>query len=242
MVGTSLLCARDLRLDGIGQSDIELTLKANARVGLLGAAGSGKTRLLRTLARLDVPPSGKVWWENVEVSRRSRWWLGQRRTFVTLILANPYTTFEPWAPVERVLPASPRQAHETDALFQALALPEAIKSRRVRNLSGVQRATLSLARALLNHPRVLLVDDIFDMLMPETWAALTQKIVRGAGAESAVLIASRHWAVMKALDYVYVLRAGEIIEAGAPQELAEHSQYPYTQTLIASGKNAGMRP
>lgn len=235
-----LLCARDLRLDGIGQISIALTLEANARVGLLGAAGSGKTRLLRTLARLDAPQAGAVLWENVEVSRRPRWLLGRRKTFVALILSNPYTLFEPWSPVERVLTLPRKKAHKVETLFQTLSLPSAIRSRHVGALSGMQRASLALVRALLNDPRVLLVDDIFSMLVPETWPALARKIVQGAGPERAVVIASRHWTVMQTLDYIYILREGEIIESGAPRELAEHPQHAYTQALIASGKSVGV--
>ncbi|MBN2007640.1 MAG: ATP-binding cassette domain-containing protein [Anaerolineae bacterium] len=228
-----LLCARDLRLAGIGQNKIALDLNINTRVGLLGAAGSGKTQLLRTLARLDTPQSGTILWENVKVSRRPRWLLGKRRTLVVLVLSNPYTAFEPWAKVEHMLTSPRKNENRIKQLFQTLSLSLVLWNQRVGALSGVQRTTLALARALLNNPRVLLVDDVFDMLTPEVWPMLVQQIIQGAGTERTVLIASRHWPVLQSLDYVFVLKEGDIIESGSPHDLVAYPRHPYTQALIA---------
>ncbi len=227
--------------DGEG---LDLTLTAGARVGILGAAGSGKTALLRTLARLQAPTRGQLWWRNVNVTRRARWLFGKERAFVALLSTNPYTSFEPWAAVRQFFTLSRQASSALAERFRKGGLPPVAADGAVRALSGVERVRLALLYALHNEPGILLIDDVFRWIVPELWQPLVDECAARLGETRALVVASRYWQPLRTLEYIIILENGVVIEQGPRETVFAHPQKLYTRQLLGyvAGGVAGDRP
>ncbi len=224
------LCATHREGEGLN-----LTLTAGDRVGILGTAGSGKTALLRVLARLQFPARGRLWWREADVTRRARWLLGNRRAFVVLLSTNPYTSFEPWAAVRQFFTASRRTPLALAELFRGGGMPSVAGDGAVRALSGVGRVRLALLYALQNNPRVLLVDDVFRWVVPELWQPLVDELDARVGETSALVIASRFWQALQTTGTIIVLNDGIVVEWGPREAVFAQPQHPYTRRLLEQG-------
>jgi peptide/nickel transport system ATP-binding protein len=207
---------------------MELAVHSGGRIGILGAPGSGKTRLLRTLARLEPLPAGKVVWAAKDVSRRPRWLLGKLRTFVALVLQNPYTFIEPWAKVGKAFAIS----DDAMTLAQILGLAPLSRWYTIAMLSGVGRVRLALVRALLYHPAVLLVDDVFGSIAPDIWDTLLQELDQALHPEQALVIASQFASALSRVETVFVLWSGMVVEWGAREVIVSDPYYAYTRWLL----------
>lgn len=139
------LRVRGLRREGLGPIDLEVV--AGTSVGLIGPSGAGKTLLLRAIADLD-PHDGTVSLDDVPSHRlpAPEW-----RRRVALVMAESQW----WQ--DRVGEHFPPD--RDPALLDALGLPQTVLEWSVARLSSGERQRLALARALANHPDVLLLDE-----------------------------------------------------------------------------------
>lgn len=231
-VPQTLLRAERLCVTQRDDTGINLTLTGGDRVGILGASGSGKTALLRALACLRRPVSGQVWWRDVNVTRKPRWLLGQRRSFVAMLLANPYTSLEPWAAVRQFFTKSRPARSALAELLQVKGIPAAAADVNVRSLSGVARVRLATACALQYNPHILLVDDVFRMLVPEVWDRLFVELDAQAGTTRALVVASRFWQALQGTHDLVVLYQGHAVEWGPRASVFAHPGHPYTRGLL----------
>ncbi len=209
---------------------LSLDLKAGALVGLWGEAGSGKSRVLKVLARLERPVEGRLFWEGAEVTK-SFWRSRAQRTFTTLLLPNPYTALPPWSSVQRVMDVRPDTRSPT-ALLNQHNLPTVVVDHAVRTLSGLERMRLMLARALSNDPRVVLVDDLFSNLLPEVWSLVWDELNVVTGKGRALLVASRSLAALAPVRHLFVLRNGDVVEWGTRDAILRDPRHPYTRHLL----------
>ena len=217
------------RQDGIG---FDVTLTAGDRIGILGAAGSGKTALLRVLASLRSPVSGRLYWNGVNGTHKLRWLLGKQRAFVALLFTNPYTSLEPWAPVRHFLGKLRRAPEVRAALLRQGHIPVIASDGDVRSLSGVDRIRLALVVALRHNPRIVLVDDVFRMVVPEIWGQLFEEFDAQLGETRGLIVASRYWQALSATRYLFVLHKGNVVEWGPRASVFSQPLHPYTRWLL----------
>ncbi len=211
------------------QHGLSVALQPGARWGLLGAPGSGKTRWLRTLAHLQKPSAGYLYWRGVEVGRKPAWRLGALRRFVAMITANPAAVAEPWAFVRRLLPRSEAAARR---VLERVGLSSVVLTHRVEDLSLGQRARLFVARALAGGTQVLLMDNLAARLWPEAWSELLADTDRALGAQGILWIAAHQMRTLEALPYWAVVADGYIVEWGRAEVLRAHPLHPVTQALL----------
>ena len=201
-----------LKIRGIAQSDVTLSLSAGSKVGIYGLDAVQNTQLLRALARLDPLAGGHLFWNGRDVSRKPFWRRRSHRRYVSLLLDNPYAYFDPAVRVRSLL----RQLQVGDAQVQQLLqhghVPPVILDSVVGDLSGLMRMRLALLRVQLNHSPVVLVDDVFSHLVPEVWETAMQAVTGVVGATQALLVASRYPACLQAMDTVYVLKNGRLTQ------------------------------
>lgn len=169
-----------LRLESVGRrfgtsraavEAVDLNVPEGAFVTLLGASGSGKTTLLRLIAGLDQPTEGRIVWRD-----RSPPPLGY-------VFQSP--TLLPWATVvENVsLPLTLKGRRDPEAVARALAavgLADRADARPAE-LSGGMQMRVSIARALVGRPRLLLLDEPFaalDEITRDRLGALVQRLWR----------------------------------------------------------------
>jgi ATP-binding cassette subfamily B protein len=203
--------------------DVSLRIETGERVAVVGATGAGKTTLGRLLTRAYDVQRGAVLVEGVDVRE---WDLVALRRHVGLVLQDVVlfagTVAEnltlgrdhPRAAVEDVA----RRVH-ADGFIRALpGAYDAPLLERGANLSQGQRQLLSVARALLYNPPVLVLDEATSSVDPETERLLQDAVNQLLTGRTSVVIAHRFSTILRA-DRVLVLQRGQLVDEGPHAEL-----------------------
>ncbi len=203
---------------------VDLVVRPGETMALVGATGSGKTTLTALVARLYDVTGGRVTLDGVDVRDVA---LAQLRRAVATAFEDPVLiSASVRENVALGLPTAP-----DDAVWEALrvasadgfvaALPWGLDTRigeQGLSLSGGQRQRLALARAVLGHPPVLVLDDPLSALDVHTEAEVEAALRRVLGGVTALVVAHRPSTVQLA-DRVAMLRDGVIAAVGTHREL-----------------------
>ena len=204
--------------------DIDLVIEPGQSIGILGATGSGKTSLVNLLARFYDPREGRVTIDGVDVRDLP---LDHLRSIVGTALQEAVLFqgdirenvrfADPGASDIRIKEA----ARASDAYGFVEALPQKWDSavaRRGYNFSGGQRQRLSMARALVPRPRVLILDDSTSALDVATETRVQAAIPRDVDGSTLIYVAQRISAVID-LDRIVLMDKGRIHALGTHEEL-----------------------
>jgi phosphonate transport system ATP-binding protein len=161
--------------------DISLTIGEGQIVALIGPSGAGKSTLIRCVNRLVEPTSGKVWWGDVDLVslnaaelRRARRKIGMifqefalvdRLTVMENVLSGRLGYVSFWQSLTRNFPQA--DIDEAFRLLDRVGLTDHV-DKRADKLSGGQRQRVGIARALIQNPDLLLVDEPTASLDPKT--------------------------------------------------------------------------
>ena len=210
---------------------LNLRVAAGEAVGIVGASGSGKSTVTLLLSRLVDAGSGSVTIDGHDVkdvtmnSLRRRVGVVHDDAFLFSASVRANVAFgRPDASDDEVRVAL-RQA---EALDFVEALPKGINTvvgEQGLTLSGGQRQRLSLARALLTDPRVLVLDDATSALDVRTEAEIQETLRKVMHGRTTIVIAHRR-STLSLVDRVLLLDRGKVIDSGTDAELLRRSQ-PY---------------
>jgi putative phosphonate transport system ATP-binding protein len=205
-------------------------------LGVVGESGSGKTTLLRCL-HLDLTP------ESGSIAVRGR--AIERSTVVMVhqnaLAAGLYPRLAAEANVaERLLGGGARHFGEIHAraaeLLAELGLQPERHTDALMTFSGGMQQRVQLARALVDPPQVLLLDEPTTGLDPSVQADLldvVQRVTETLG--SATIVVSHDLAAVRVLaSRIVVLHHGRIVEQGISEQVLEDPQHPYTELLVSS--------
>jgi len=208
--------------------DINLVIEPGQSIGILGATGSGKTSLVNLLPRFYDPRQGRVTIDGVDVRELP---LDHLRSIVGTALQEAVLFqgdvrenvrfADPEASDVRIKEA----ARASDAFGFVEALPQkwdAPVARRGYNFSGGQRQRLSMARALVPRPRVLILDDSTSALDVATETRVQAAIPRDVSGSTLIYVAQRISAVID-LDRIVLMDRGRIRDLGTHEELLARS-------------------
>lgn len=194
---------------------------------VVGPSGSGKSRLLRVLNRLDEPAAGSV---EVLGKALDDWSVGELRRAVGWVPQRPaIAAGTAGAAIELLVRLNLVTARElADRLPRALAtarLDESVLDRDAAAISGGERHRVALARALVLEPRILLLDEPSAALDGATAAAVLEALAAWADERGATLIVATHRIedVNTLGGDMLVLDGGVVVRAGPSRELLADS-------------------
>ncbi|MBC7957955.1 MAG: ABC transporter ATP-binding protein [Cytophagales bacterium] len=202
---------------------VDLELPAGSALGLLGRNGMGKTTLIRTLMGFVPATQGQVHWQDREVTGlapermarlgvayvpEGRGIFGNLSVRENLLMAaRPGVAGQRDWTLDRVLATFPRLAERL--------------SHGGQQLSGGEQQMLAIGRALMTHPRLLILDEATEGLAPlivaEIWRVIAE--VRAQGI-STLIVDRNHRAVLAHTDQAIVLEKGRVVMAGASGSLS----------------------
>ena len=200
--------------------NVSFRVAEGSTTALLGGNGAGKTTTLAILLGLLLPTSGSVQVLGVDMLRH------RHRALARMNFSSPYVDLPRRLSVEENLMVYGRLYGVPDlrrriGMLAADLEIQAFLNRPVGDLSAGQRTRVTLAKALLNEPRLLLLDEPTASLDPDTadWVrGYLEGYRRRSGAT--ILLASHNMAeVERMCDDVLVLRTGSLVASGAPAEL-----------------------
>ena len=201
-------------------TDISLDVYHGEMLGIVGPSGSGKSSLLRLLNRLDEPTSGTVFLDGQDYRQFSPRELRRRVGMVTqrpfLFPGNVAGNIR-FGPLQR---GEVVADEDIARLLERVGLP-GFAGREVANLSGGEQQRVSLARALANHPEILLLDEPTSALDDEAKTGVEQLIcslVKDTSLTCVMVTHDRDQA-RRMCDRVALLEAGRLIQYGKPAEV-----------------------
>ena len=212
--------------------DIDIVLTPGARIGIAGTVGSGKSTIMRLLVRAAEPTSGEITVDGIpqpEFETRSlRSLFGyapQEAGLFSDTIRNNIILGRTAPDTEERLREVVRIAQlEPELTAMAKGTEELIGERGLR-LSGGQQGRVSIARALFDRPRILLLDDVTASLDAETEQQFIRDVI-GYMQGATLVIVSHRLSILAACDIVYVLDQGRIVESGRHSDLlARHGLY-----------------
>ncbi len=224
---------------------VAMRIGASARVGIVGESGSGKSTVSRLIAALDSPSEGEIYVDGATLRsiRRARGMLVDYRRTVQMVAQDSTSSFDPLQKVRTAirtpavqLAGLDRKAADArvDETLTDLGLPLALAERHPGELSGGQRQRMSLARALVVRPRVLICDEVVSALDVSVQGQVLNMIKRYCLAEDAGLIFVSHGLPATAFicDRLVVMRNGRIVEDGDTDQVLRRPNHPYTKQLV----------
>lgn len=223
-------------------SDITLHVPAGQVMALIGPSGAGKSTLIRCVNRLVEPSAGSVVLDGNDITRVRGAKLRQARRQIGMIFQN-YALVERLSVMENVLSGRLayigfwrsflRQFPSSD-IRQALNLLERVGletmfDKRGDALSGGQKQRVGIARALMQNPKLLLVDEPTASLDPKTSRQIMRLICELCREQQLAAVINIHDVVLaqQFVDRVVGLRAGKLVFDGPPSALT-----PETLTAI----------
>lgn len=210
-------------LDGVS-----LTLTPGRRVALVGPSGAGKSTLLSALMRLVEPESGTIRLNGVEIGALSS---DDVRRAMTGLTQDPYV-FQASLRDNLRLAGPEAGEHELAEAVRRARLErwvertgwDTVLGEDGRTVSGGQLQRLALARALLNDPPVLLLDEPAESLDEETADALTADLL-DATRDHTTLLVTHRLRGLERVDEIVVLENGAVAQRGTHEELVRAPGY-----------------
>lgn len=219
----SVIAVRDLNKrfgNVVAVDNISFDVGPGGITGLLGANGAGKTTTIAMLLGLLLPDSGNVRVLNCDMQQH------RHRVLPRMNFSSPYLDLPHRLTVRQNLEVYARLYGVTDRAGRIATLADELDIRRllhrpVGQLSAGQKTRVALAKALINEPEVLLLDEPTASLDPDTadWIRAWLEQYRNRRGASIVLASHNMAEVERLCDQVLMMRAGAIVDRGPPAAL-----------------------
>jgi ATP-binding cassette subfamily B multidrug efflux pump len=203
--------------------DISFTAEPGKVTAIIGSTGSGKSTLLNLIPRFYDPQQGKILLDGVDIKelppktlRDKIGYVPQKAVLFSGTIAENIRYGKEDATIEEIAAAA-ETAQAAEFINRNNGL-EAPISQGGTNISGGQKQRLSIARALIRRPQILLFDDSFSALDYKTDARLRQALKRATAGATVLVVAQRVSTIIDA-DQIIVLDEGEIAGIGTHKEL-----------------------
>ncbi|MES2071578.1 MAG: ABC transporter ATP-binding protein [Pseudomonadota bacterium] len=203
---------------------INLSIKPGEMVGLVGHSGSGKSTLVNLICRFYDVSEGAIMLDGVDIRSFP---VADYRRNIGLVLQEPFLFFgtiaenlaygKPHATREEIIAAA-RAAHAHEFILRLPQGYDSMVGERGQGLSGGERQRISIARALLIDPRILILDEATSSVDSETEKEIQKALDNLVQGRTTIAIAHRLSTLHKA-DRLVVLDRGVVVEEGSHDDL-----------------------
>ncbi|MYN18895.1 ATP-binding cassette domain-containing protein [Rugamonas sp. FT107W] len=203
---------------------ISLDIKAGEMIGLVGHSGSGKSTLVNLICRFYDVSEGAIMLDGVDIRSFA---VSDYRRNIGLVLQEPFLFFgtiaenlaygKPGATRAEIIAAA-RAAHAHEFILRLPQGYDSMVGERGQGLSGGERQRISIARALLIDPKILILDEATSSVDSETEKEIQRALENLVQGRTTIAIAHRLSTLQKA-DRLVVLDRGVVVEEGAHDDL-----------------------
>ncbi|PSJ18639.1 cyanophycin metabolism-associated ABC transporter [Nitrosomonas supralitoralis] len=221
--------------------NINLNIKAGEMIGLVGHSGSGKSTLVNLICRFYDVTEGKILIDGHDIRDLS---LAEYRKHIGLVLQEPFLFFgtiseniaygKPDATRQEIVAAA-RAAHAHEFILRLPYGYDSLVGERGQALSGGERQRISIARALLINPRILILDEATSSVDTTTEKDIQKALDNLIRGRTTIAIAHR-LSTLREADRLIVLDRGMIVEIGNHTELMKQQGY-YYRLYLAQARN-----
>ena len=220
-------------------NDCNLSINRGEVVAIIGPSGSGKSTLLRCLNLLEVPTSGSVWFDGVDITdkkidldlhRRKMGMVFQHfNLFPNMTVLKNLTL----APVHLKLLSKAEADEKARGMLARIGLPDKADTFPAM-LSGGQKQRIAIVRALMMQPEVMLFDEPTSALDPEMVGEVLD-LMRSLAEDGMTMAVVTHEMgfAREVASRVIFMDGGAILEENAPNELFDYPQNPRTQAFLS---------
>lgn len=216
---------------------VSIKVHEGETVGLVGESGCGKSTLARLIARIIKPSSGKILYRNEDIYIKRDY-----PNYVQMIFQDPFLSLDPHMKVGDIMLEGVRKQHfsKKEALelikiyLEMVGLDVEISSRYSYQLSGGQCQRVSIARALIMKPELMVLDEPTSCLDTVSQAQILElfKRLKHEHKMGYLFISHNINLLAHICDKIAVMNNGRIIEMGSCEDILKKPVYPYTKQLV----------
>jgi len=227
-------------------SGVTFQVRRGETLGLVGESGCGKSTTGRTLVQVQSATSGTIGYQGQDLNALSGRKLRQVRTKIQMIFQDPISSLNPRRRIKDIV-AEPlviwkkgtkaERVTKVRAMLEAVGIdPDAAGDRRPGEFSGGQCQRISIARALMAEPDLLICDEPVSALDVSVQAQILNLLadLKTRFQLTMVFIAHDLAVVKNVSDRVAVMYLGKLVEVAGSDELYRAAAHPYTEALLAS--------